>query len=98
MTRVCGWRPYLARETMTRTHAKGGAAGARMPAIFAAHGAPILLDDATWMHELAAVVQRPLSAVAVLPRLPRPPEKILEADVDPQHAHDALLGRVFERR
>src|SRR5688500_1820925 len=26
----------------------------RMPAIFAAHGAPVLLDDATWMGELAA--------------------------------------------
>lgn len=29
-------------------------AQARMPAIFAAHGAPILLDDAVWMGELAA--------------------------------------------
>lgn len=27
---------------------------ARMPVIFAAHGAPILLDDAAWMAELAA--------------------------------------------
>jgi len=27
---------------------------ARMPVIFAAHGAPILLDDAAWMGELAA--------------------------------------------
>lgn len=26
----------------------------RMPAIFAAHGAPVLLDDAAWMAELAA--------------------------------------------
>ena len=30
------------------------AKGCRMPAIFAAHGAPILLDDAVWMGELAA--------------------------------------------
>jgi 4,5-DOPA dioxygenase extradiol len=30
------------------------ARGARMPVIFAAHGAPILLDDAVWMGELAA--------------------------------------------
>lgn len=29
----------------------------RMPAIFAAHGAPILLDDAAWMGELAAWAQ-----------------------------------------
>ena len=28
--------------------------GSRMPVIFAAHGAPILLDDAGWMGELAA--------------------------------------------
>lgn len=30
---------------------------ARMPVIFAAHGAPILLDDAQWMGELAAWAQ-----------------------------------------
>ena len=30
------------------------AAGNRMPVIFAAHGAPILLDDEVWMKELAA--------------------------------------------
>jgi 4,5-DOPA dioxygenase extradiol len=29
-------------------------ASARMPVIFAAHGAPVLLDDATWMAELGA--------------------------------------------
>jgi 4,5-DOPA dioxygenase extradiol len=29
----------------------------RMPVIFAAHGAPILLDDAVWMSELAAWAQ-----------------------------------------
>lgn len=28
--------------------------GGRMPVIFAAHGAPVLLDDAGWMGELAA--------------------------------------------
>ena len=31
----------------------GNAAHARMPVIFAAHGAPVLLDDAQWMGELA---------------------------------------------
>ena len=31
--------------------------GARMPVIFAAHGAPILLDDAGWMNELASWAQ-----------------------------------------
>lgn len=30
------------------------AAGARMPAIFVAHGAPMLLDDQAWVQELAA--------------------------------------------
>ena len=33
---------------------RGGAATRRMPAIFAAHGAPVLLDDREWMAELAA--------------------------------------------
>ncbi len=27
---------------------------ARMPVIYAAHGAPVLLDDAAWMGELDA--------------------------------------------
>jgi 4,5-DOPA dioxygenase extradiol len=43
------------RKTMTtRGDTKGRPASGRMPAIFAAHGAPILLDDAAWMGELAA--------------------------------------------
>jgi hypothetical protein len=29
------------------------AAGRRMPVVFAAHGAPVLLDDDVWMRELA---------------------------------------------
>lgn len=40
----------------------------RMPAIFAAHGAPILLDDALWMGELAAWAQalpKPTSILVV---------------------------------
>ena len=40
----------------------------RMPAIFAAHGAPILLDDAAWMAELAAwasALPRPESILMV---------------------------------
>ena len=28
--------------------------GGRMPVIFAAHGAPVLLDDEVWVSELAA--------------------------------------------
>ena len=31
--------------------------GARMPALFVAHGAPVLLDDAAWMDELASWAQ-----------------------------------------
>lgn len=38
----------------TQDEAKTNRSPARMPAIFAAHGAPILLDDAAWMGELAA--------------------------------------------
>ncbi|MCS6915416.1 MAG: class III extradiol ring-cleavage dioxygenase [Myxococcales bacterium] len=40
----------------------------RMPVIFAAHGAPILLDDETWMAELAAwakAMPRPKSVLVV---------------------------------
>jgi 4,5-DOPA dioxygenase extradiol len=36
------------------TESKPLAASGKMPAIFAAHGAPVLLDDAAWMGELAA--------------------------------------------
>jgi len=44
------------RRTMTSAGAAppGGPAAGRMPVIFAAHGAPVLLDDAGWMGELAA--------------------------------------------
>lgn len=42
------------------------AAGARMPVIFAAHGAPILLDDGVWMRELAAWAGAMLRPRAVL--------------------------------
>jgi 4,5-DOPA dioxygenase extradiol len=40
-------------STMT-TQQQGRAGAGRMPAVFAAHGAPVLLDDALWMGELAA--------------------------------------------
>jgi 4,5-DOPA dioxygenase extradiol len=36
--------------TRTQTNPRSG----RMPVIFAAHGAPVLLDDAVWMGELSA--------------------------------------------
>jgi len=35
----------------------GGPTTKRMPVVFAAHGAPLLLDDAAWMAELAAWAQ-----------------------------------------
>jgi len=40
----------------------------RMPAIFAAHGAPVLLDDAVWMNELASwakAMPRPQSILMI---------------------------------
>jgi 4,5-DOPA dioxygenase extradiol len=43
-------------------------AASRMPTIFAAHGAPILLDDAEWMAELAAwakAMPRPKSVLMI---------------------------------
>jgi 4,5-DOPA dioxygenase extradiol len=51
-----------------RADITGGPATRRMPAIFAAHGAPVLLDDAAWMAELAAWAQampRPTSILMV---------------------------------
>jgi 4,5-DOPA dioxygenase extradiol len=42
-------------ETTTmETPARARGPAARMPVVFAAHGAPILLDDPVWMGELAA--------------------------------------------
>jgi 4,5-DOPA dioxygenase extradiol len=46
----------------------GQSGGRRMPVIFAAHGAPILLDDAVWMGELAAwakVMRKPAAILMV---------------------------------
>jgi hypothetical protein len=36
----------------------------RMPVVFAAHGAPVLLDDAVWMAELAAWARPPAPQTA----------------------------------
>ena len=38
----------------TQAEPKRNPSAGRMPVIFAAHGAPILLDDAGWMAELAS--------------------------------------------
>jgi len=43
---------WEASSMATPQHSEGKSA--RMPAVFAAHGAPVLLDDAQWMGELAA--------------------------------------------
>jgi 4,5-DOPA dioxygenase extradiol len=51
-----------------RTQPDNSRADARMPVIFAAHGAPILLDDAAWMGELAAwagAMPRPRSILMI---------------------------------
>jgi 4,5-DOPA dioxygenase extradiol len=47
-------RTAMSAAPMTQTTPGGRGAAARMPVIFAAHGAPVLLDDAAWMSELAA--------------------------------------------
>jgi 4,5-DOPA dioxygenase extradiol len=39
---------------MSTEDARDNSNGGRMPVVFAAHGAPILLDDVAWMGELAA--------------------------------------------
>lgn len=55
---------------MTEAPTKSGRGGdsVRMPVIFAAHGAPILLDDAEWMAELASwakAMPRPKSILMI---------------------------------
>jgi 4,5-DOPA dioxygenase extradiol len=52
----------------TRPDTKGQPTPGRMPVIFAAHGAPVLLDDAAWMAELASwatAMPRPKSILMV---------------------------------
>ena len=38
----------------TASHGKPNPAGGQMPVVFAAHGAPVLLDDGAWVGELSA--------------------------------------------
>ena len=56
------------RAVMTeKDEAKRSGTG-RMPVVFAAHGAPVLLDDAGWMSELASwarAMPRPKSILMV---------------------------------
>jgi 4,5-DOPA dioxygenase extradiol len=55
----------MATEAIEREKAR---TDPRMPVIFAAHGAPVLLDDAVWMSELASWAQampRPKSILMV---------------------------------
>jgi 4,5-DOPA dioxygenase extradiol len=57
------------RKTMTnQLESKRPGNGGRMPVIFAAHGAPVLLDDDVWMNELASwarAMPRPKSILMV---------------------------------
>jgi 4,5-DOPA dioxygenase extradiol len=57
------------RQTMTNSPQETATPpSSRMPVIFAAHGAPLLLDDAKWMDELAswaAALPRPKGIVMV---------------------------------
>lgn len=51
-----------------RPGTKDGRREGRMPVVFAAHGAPVLLDDAAWMGELAAwakALPRPTAVLMV---------------------------------
>ena len=50
----------------TQIETKQNQASGRMPVIFAAHGAPILLDDASWIAELAAWAQAMPKPKAIL--------------------------------
>jgi 4,5-DOPA dioxygenase extradiol len=66
MAASCSRRERKSMTTQMRT--KQNKADAKMPVIFAAHGAPILLDDAGWMGELASwakAMPRPASVLMV---------------------------------
>jgi len=72
--RMLGALPLVAAAACTRkekpamTTRSEPAASLAMPVIFAAHGAPILLDDAAWMGELAAwakAMPRPSSVLMI---------------------------------
>jgi 4,5-DOPA dioxygenase extradiol len=55
-------------KLMTTHESEGRTATGTMPVIFAAHGAPVLLDDKVWMGELAAwakAMPKPRSMVVV---------------------------------
>jgi 4,5-DOPA dioxygenase extradiol len=56
------------RESMTQPQGAERGHPARMPVLFAAHGAPVLLDDAAWMAELASWARqlpRPASVLMI---------------------------------
>jgi 4,5-DOPA dioxygenase extradiol len=66
---VCGSAAGLdGQETGDEAETMVSQSGGRMPVIFAAHGAPVLLDDAAWMAELASwaeAMPRPQSILIV---------------------------------
>jgi 4,5-DOPA dioxygenase extradiol len=47
-------KPVTGAKAMTTIDATSNPKRSRMPVIFAAHGAPVLLDDPAWMGELAS--------------------------------------------
>src|SRR5689334_17356774 len=60
----CDRQPGTTDSAMTERSAPAG----RMPAIFLAHGAPPLLEDATWMGELrawAGALPRPTAVLMI---------------------------------
>jgi hypothetical protein len=61
-------RPHDQPGTMIRIKEASAQAPDRMPAVFLAHGSPLLLDDATWVEELhqwAQSMPRPKSVLMV---------------------------------
>ena len=66
--RLLGALPLVACTRPEPTPAPPPPSGTRMPVIFAAHGAPVLLDDAGWVGELAAwarAMPRPKAVLVV---------------------------------
>lgn len=72
--------------TMTEVTTKPNQSSGRMPVIFAAHGAPVLLDDAVWMAELASwakAMSQPKSILMVSAHWERRPTTLGATDPVP---------------
>ena len=84
------------------TRAGGERKGGRMPVIFVAHGAPVLLDDEVWMAELAAwarAMPKPRSILMVSAHWDRTPTTLGATRTVPLvHDFEGFPERFYQTR